>query len=367
VNARAWVVGLAGLGIGALLALRVMIPNGMDPTVFVAFGEDAPVQTRYGRDLLGDVRVRRDLGHDGKFFFAQANDPWYLDPDRHAVVLDRPIYRAQRMFFPLIAGGLGAFPPGVVVWAMLVTNLLALAVGAFLAARLAEGLGASPWLGLWVPLNPGLLFELDIGGAGIVAYASALGAVYALTRGHVMPAALLFTAAALSRETMLAFAAGTFVLWWIDRRRTAWSLLAVPITGMAVWNAYLWLRLDGIDGTGSGAINFGLPFVGLVDAFRSWITEPFDLLLSAVLLAVVVAFVPVAVRSRLPIAWGALPFAALVVVLSATVLREPFDFSRAVAPIFTAFPFVLLVRDRARVAPDGSADPQRVLHRRAAT
>jgi hypothetical protein len=218
-----------------------------------------------------------------------------------------------------------------------------------------------------VPLNPGLLFELDIGGAGIVAYASALGAVYALTRGHVMPAALLFTAAALSRETMLAFAAGIVALGWIDRRRTSWSLLAVPITGMAVWNAYLWVRLDGIDGTGSGAVNFGLPFVGLVDAFRSWITEPFDLLLSAVLLAVVVAFVPAAIRSRLPIAWGALPFAALVVVLSATVLREPFDLSRAVAPIFTAFPFVLLVRDRARVAPDGSADPRRVLHRRAVT
>lgn len=366
-STRPWVVGLAGLGIGVLLALRVMIPNGMDPTVFVAFGDDAPVQTRYGRDLLGDVRVRRDLGHDGKFFFAQANDPWYLEPERHAVVLDRPIYRAQRMLFPLIAGGLGAFPPGVVVWAMLVTNLLGLAVGTFLVARLAEDLGASPWLGLWVPLNPGLLFELDIGGAGIVAYASALGAIYALTRGHVIPAALLFVAAALSRETMVAFAAGTFVLWRIDRGGAPWSLVIAPITAMAAWNAYLWLRLDGIEGTGSGAINFGPPFVGLVEAFRSWIAEPFDLFLSAVLLAVVVAFVPVGVRSRLPIAWGALPFAALVVVLSATVLREPFDFARAVAPIFTAFPFVLLARDRARPVPVEHAERRSVLDRRATT
>jgi hypothetical protein len=360
-------VGLAGLGIGVVLALRVMIPNGMDPTVFVAFGDDAPMQTRYGRDLLGDVRVRRDLGHDGKFFFAQANDPWYLHPDRHAVVLDRPIYRAQRMLFPLIAGGLGAFPPGVVIWAMLVTNLLGLAVGAFLAARIAEDLGASPWLGLWVPLNPGLLFELDIGGAGIVAYACALGAVYALARDQVSVAALLFAAAALSRETMLAFAAGTFVLWWVERRRAPWSLVVAPIAAMAAWNAYLWLRLDAIDGTGSGAINFGLPFVGLVEAFRSWVTEPFDLLLSAVLLAVVVAFVPVAVRSRLPIAWGALPFVALVIVLSVTVLREPFDFSRAVAPIFTAFPFVLLVRDRTHEVPVEHADARRTPARRATT
>src|SRR5918996_1092055 len=113
------VVGVVGLAIAVFLALRVLVPNEMDPTIFVAFGEDSQTQTNYARSLLGEITTRRDLGHDGKFFFAQANDPWYLSPEQHAVVLDRPIYRAQRMLFPMVAGGFGLFPPGAVVWAML--------------------------------------------------------------------------------------------------------------------------------------------------------------------------------------------------------------------------------------------------------
>ena len=142
-----WVVGVAGLAIGVVIALRLLIPNGMDPTVFLALGDDSPVQTNYARRLLGDVRTRRDLGHDGRFFFAQANDPWLLRSDMNAAVLDRPVYRSQRMLFPLIAGGLGSFPPGVVVWSMLITNLLAMGIGALVAAELATRWGASAWLG----------------------------------------------------------------------------------------------------------------------------------------------------------------------------------------------------------------------------
>ena len=146
-----WVVGVAGLAIGVVIALRLLIPNGMDPTV---------------------------------------------------------VYRSQRMLFPLIAGGLGSFPPGVVVWSMLITNLLAMGIGALVAAELATRWGASAWLGLAVPLNIGLIFELDIGGAGIVAYTFALAALLALVATRVWFASLLFAAAALSREVMVAFAVG---------------------------------------------------------------------------------------------------------------------------------------------------------------
>jgi hypothetical protein len=346
------IVGFAGLVIACTIALRVLIPNGMDPTIFVAFGEDAPIQTAYGHALLGDITVRHGFGHDGKFFFAQANDPWYLEPRENAAILDRPIYRAQRMLFPTIAGGFGFFPPEVVVWAMLITNVLGLAVGAYLAARLAIAWGTSPWLGLWVPLNIGLLFELDIGGSGIVGFACCLGALLFLFRDRAWAAAALFAAAALARETMLAFAIGVFVLWWLERRRPLWSIVIVPIAALGVWYAYLWFRLAGIPGSPPDIGNFSaMPFVGLVDSFRFWLKDPLDLIVSLVILGVIVAFVPIAVRSRLSIAWGALPFAGLIVMLSAFVLREPFDFARVVMPIFTAFPFAVLVPDSLRGVP----------------
>jgi hypothetical protein len=348
-EAPPWLVGAVGFAIGSVIALRVLIPNAMDPTIFIALGEASPVETSYAIRLLGDVTTRQGLGHDGRFFFAQANDPWYLKPERHAVVLDQPRYRAQRMLFPLVAGGFGFFPPSVVVWSMLVTNLLAMGLGAFLAAKLAVRWGATSWLGLAVPLNIGLLFELDIGGAGILAYTCGLGALYALTVERTSLASLLFAASALSREVMLLFAVGVFVLWWLEGRVLLWRIVITPLLVVAVWYVYLRFRLIGITGAGGATPNFAPPFVGIFEAFRSWVGDPIDLFVNMVLLTVLIAFVPLALRSRSPIAWGALPFIALACVLSVGVLREPFNFSRALAPVFTAIPFLVVLPSRDHV------------------
>jgi hypothetical protein len=339
----AWVVGAVGLAIGMGIVLRLLIPANMDPTIFLALGDAAPAQTRYAQQLLGDVATRENRGHDGKFFFIQANDPWHLHPEANAEFLDRPIYRAQRMLYPMVAGGFGLLGPGLVVWSMVITNVIGLGVGAFLAARIASLAGASPWLGLAVPLNIGLLFELWIGGSGILAYTFCLGAVYALALGREGTAAALFAAAALSRETMLVFAVGVLALIWLEHRRLAWKLVIVPSIAVAIWNAYLQVRLMGIPGGRDTWPFFGLPFVGLAEAFRAWARDPSYLVLNLAILVLVVAFVARAIRDRSAIVWGALPFVPLATLLSIYVWGEPFDFSRALAPVFTAVPFLLFV------------------------
>ena len=256
---RPWTIGLLGFGFAAGLALRLLVPNGLDPTVFVAFGDESPVQTPYGQRLLGTVATRPGGGHDGQSFFIQANDPWYLEPKENAALLDRPLYRAQRMLYPMVAGGLGLFPPNLIVWAMLITNVLALGIGASLAASLAVRMGGPAWLGLWVPLNVGLLFELDIGGSGILAYVCCLGALSALSADRVWLAGVLFAAAALSREAMLAFAVGVFLLDRIERRQPRWPIVMVPAVALTTWDAYIWIRLRGISGAGGGIDSLGPP------------------------------------------------------------------------------------------------------------
>jgi hypothetical protein len=335
-----------GLAISCVVVLRILIPNEMDPTTFLALGDDAPEQTEYARRLLGDVATRPNLGHDGKFFFVQANDPLYLQPERHASFLDRPLYRAQRMLFPLIAGGFGLFPPGVIVWSMLVTNLLAMFVGSVLAARLAIRWGASSWLGLAVPLNIGLILELEIDGAGVVAYACGVGAVYALVTDKGWAAALLFAGAALAREPMFAFAVGVFVLHWLEHRGFLWRIVTVPFFAMAAWHVYIRLRLAGVSGVGLRFENFALPFVGIWQAIQSWATDPINLVVGMAMLVIVVAFTVLAIRSRLPIAWGALPFVGLATVLSVHTFLDPLDLARVLAPVFTAAAFLLAVPER---------------------
>lgn len=347
----AWVVGVAGLAISAAVVLRILVPAGMEASTFLGLGDDSPIQTEYARERLGGAPTRPGMGHDGKFFFVQANDPWYLNPTLHAAVIDRPIYRGQRMLYPMIAGGFGSFSPGVIVWSMLVTNLLAIAFGSWLGARLATRWGGTSWLGLAIPLNVGLIFEVLIDGSGVIAYVFCLGALYALEADRRWTAALLFTAAALSREVMILFAIGVLIVGWLTERRLQWRIVLVPALAMVTWAVYLRSRLAGVTGVGGGTENFAAPFTGMWQAIRSWATRPDDLLLSAAILVAVVSFTLLAIRGRLSIAWGALPFVALAIVLSVNVWREPFDLSRVLAPVFTAAPFILFVSERGTTAP----------------
>jgi hypothetical protein len=198
-------------------------------------------------------------------------------------------------------------------------------------------------LGLAVPLNIGLIFEVDIGGAGVLAYVFCLGAVYTLAIERDWVAALLLGAGALSREVMVAFAIGLVMLFWLDERRLRWRLVITPVVAMALWQMYLQVRVAGWSGLGGAPRIFSVPFLGMLEAIESWTGDPIRLTLIVAILAAVARFVPLAIKSRLPIAWGALPFVALTVVLSVEVWREPFDLSRALAPALTALPFLVLV------------------------
>jgi hypothetical protein len=201
-------------------------------------------------------------------------------------------------------------------------------------------------------MNIGLLYEMVIGGSGVVAYTCCLGALYALGADRTTLASVLFAAAALSREVMLAFALGVFVLY-LYRQRALWRIVLVPLVAMGIWYLYLRFRLAGVSGVGGGLQAFAPPFVGLWQAIESWVREPAQLAVSLLILVIVVTFTILALRTRLPIAWGALPFVILATVLSVHVWREPFDLSRALVPVFTAAPFLLVLARRGMLPLEG--------------
>jgi hypothetical protein len=340
---RPFLVGICGSLFALILVARVFSIIEPDPTVFIGFGEESTEINEYAEARLErQVAKRPALGHDGKYFFVQAHDPLVLEPDENIAIIDRPTYRSQRMLYPLVAGGLGLFGSTIITWSLLAVNVLALGAGTFATAVIAKRMGGSAWWGLAFAFNIGIVSEINIDGAGVLAAALAFGAVAAVLSDRGGWAVALLSMAALSREVMLLVAIG--VAWWywrLGRRRLAAISLVVPCTAVALWAIYLWSRLGWDSGVGEAGFAFELPFVGLVNAVPSWLESPLDMAAGLAVLVLLGAYLYRTLRSNALVGWAFVGFVPLTLVLSERVWIYYFDITRAVAPLITAL--VLMV------------------------
>lgn len=330
-------VAAVGLLIGLVYVVRSLAAVDWDPSLFAAFGEEATPTREYAEERLGEVFLRKYQGHDGKFFFVQANDPFLLNPEENAYVLDRPAYRSQRMLYPVLAGGLGLFGPVTILWAMIAVNVAALAAGTWVVGRVAQELGGSVWWGLAFALNPGMLSEIAIGGAGVVAAALAFAGVLGLLRSRHAEALTCLTLAVLAREAMLLVVGGCALWLWLQgERRRAVSAAVVPTIAAGLWAVYVRMRVaDAIDRAQIEEI--GLPFRGFIEAFSSWLDEPVSLITGCAIMALLLVFLFRSIQARDLLRLGFVGFVFLAIVFTEQVWRSYFDITRAVAPLLTAF------------------------------
>jgi hypothetical protein len=348
--------------VGILIVAASLLRHDGDIAGLIKFGAGDTVaeRTAHVEDVLGrDVATVDLLGHDGSMFFLQALDPFYLSPDEHAVHLDRPVYRAQRMLLPTIAGVGGLLPAEAVLWAMALTNIAALALGTVAAGRLSTRLGGTQWLGLAFLLNPGIIFEFDISGAGILALAAALWGTSALEEGRHRHAVAWFVAAVLAREVMLLYLAGVCVYRLWQTRRIPWLLGGIPALAVAAWAGYVRLRLDSHDGVNE-VQEFGPPFGGMLDSLENWLNNPVDLGVVAGLIIVMPLLIFRAWRRPNALAFGAIGFIVVAILMTQQVWWRFFDISRAVAPIITAYVITAFSADSSsepRRTPDDAAAP----------
>ncbi len=349
---QAWAVAALGLLVGVLVCAGLLLQSGGDPLTFAALGAEDTQTTPHVIDVYErDVHLRSNLGHDGRFFLVQALDPLYVSTD-HAGFLDRPVYRGQRMLFPLIAGLGGLAPIEAVPWLMGATQVVALALGTFATARLAMRLGGRPELGLAFALSPAVLGEVGIGGAGVVALAAAIWATVLVEEERLPAAALWFAFAALAREVMLLYVAGVALHRLVRTRRIPWSIAIPPGLAVGAWGLYLRLRLDA--GSGVDEVReFDVPLAGIVKAASAWTDDSlFSWAMRLLVAAALAGAVAAAVKRPNALTWGSVGFAVLAVLLSEFVWREWFDIARAVLPIFTAVAITIGTR-----APQAVPDP----------
>ena len=330
------ITSLAAVAVVLVVVIQ-MVALDTNASLYLSVGEDGPVARQYIEDRLGQPYVKPGLGHDGRYFFVQAQDPLILDPDPYHEVIDRPVYRSQRVLYPLLSAPGRIFGQWAMVWWMLGINLLALVAGTLFTARLAERFGLSPWLGLAFTLNPGVWGEVNAGSAGALAWALAVGGILMYVEGRIPAAAGLLVLAVLAREAMLLVVAGiAYDMWRTERRVRAWLL--APLVAAVVWGMYVRLRLgEGL--LASESEEFGLPLAGFIGAAREWLSDADTVRMAAGLVLVLILIRFVALARRVPHLFGrsVMGFALIAPFLSRQVWYNTWDISRAILPVLTMF------------------------------
>ncbi len=319
----------------AFVALLLGRAHG-HPDYFVEFGSRAP-SYRLAQDRLGaQVTVRNEFGQDGKEFWVLAHDPLLLRGRSYGRYLDRPAYRAQRMLYPALASPWRFGGEQALLWGLLATNLAAVFVGGYVASRLALDLGGRAWAGLAFAVNPAVLFAVRKDASDAVALAALLGVVWMVRRTRTGLAMVLAAAATLAKEPSLLAIAGICLFARDIGRRSRIALFGVSALAAGAWALYARWREEWL---GTGVREFALPFTGFVKAMQEWSGSParvaFDAAGALALLAVAIVVMVRWWRHPSVVLAAALPFAALVPVLSKPVLLSGTDSLRAIAPAIT--------------------------------
>lgn len=300
--------------------------------------------------------VHPEARYDGRYFFAIAVDPFATGNVHRSI--DAPAYRYGHPGYGWMAGVLSLGRSGAVPLTLLLIGFLGLAAAAAFASLLAPYFGMTPWTGLAVAVNPGLIYAVSANTSEAVA-AGLLGAsIWLWLRGRVPAAGITLILLCLTKEQFVVVPIG-FAVWELLelrrgrtsrdlRRRLGW-LSAGPAV-LAAWFGYLYVNL-GVWSFTEGPRNVGAPLVGWADTLRRAAGLSLDganhqigAIALPLLIAVAVTLLigaAAALRLRSPVDPPFLGLVAIVSLLTWLALLYPKDLLRNVATLFYLMPFVI--------------------------
>ena len=346
-KSRTWINSpLAPAIVIAICYVAFLVPllekRGGDVSRFVIAGGSNVDAAKVPRGLTVIPNIG---GYDGLTFYRLALNPFTSEQAAHGIRLDNPPYRQQRIIYPFIVWLLALGHATWIPWLLVIVNILAAAAMGAFGGAFAKRFGLHAMWGVIVPLYPGFVLTFSRDLAEIVAAAFAMGAIWAVTARRNLTAALLLTAAVLSRETtlLLAFAlAGAWIVERIFRRepRIAAITFATPIAVYALWQLFLALRW-GITPLHAGAPDRALPFVEFArflaaSSARRYHQQRLYFTESLFLAAIVITVILIWRRTRATIEWrfAWLGYLAIFAILPHTIWLEDYGFLRIFADLF---------------------------------
>jgi hypothetical protein len=300
-----------------------------------------------------DFALRHGSGfYDGAYFYAIARDP-LATGEAHRLFHQAPYYWGHPAYGWLAWLASAGGRPGAIPDALLAVGLIAIAVAGAAAAFLARAIGWSPWGGLVVAINPGLVFAVYSDTSEAVGAALLLLGLAAYARGRMRWAVGLLAALCFVKEplVLVPLAIASWELWRTRRLPVA----AFAVVPAALWWVYLRLHLGSFP-VGQGSQRLTVPFRGwergvIAAAGQSWnlgvdaaqLGEAAVALILVVGFAILVAAVHAA-RLRSVVAPAFLALAALYACITPNGVQYPKDLIRELALVLLLLPFVLAAR-----------------------
>ena len=217
--------------------------------------------------------VHADAHYDGVYFYAIARDPLARGAEHN--LIDNAAYRYGHAGYGLRGWLASAGLPAAVPLALLALGLFGIALAAGGASLVAQQLGWSPWSGLVVAVNPGLVYAPTVLTSEAVGAAVLTMALLAWLRQRWVSAGLLLVALCLIKEQLVLVPVGIAVweaVQWArgsrprDPGRRALALAGGPLV-FGLWQWYLWGQF-GVWPVLAGEGLVGVPLRGWFETFR---------------------------------------------------------------------------------------------------
>ena len=243
---------------------------------FVHLPVEHPITRHFGGAAAG-LWVANG-GYDGIAYYATARELFH--PAAIAEIIDYPILRYRRIFYPLLVRLLSLGHEPLIAPMMLLVNLAATMVGVYLLQQLTAPHGLHPAWALLYSLHPGVLLSFLYDLPTAVAVFGVLWSVRWWQRGRWVAAGLSLCAAMLTWEVLalpVAVGWGWYAVLKMARGAKGWrACLGVPMlaAGLAVaWEIVLKFLFPA-DMSSRVVGNLGFPLLGWQRAFWHFAAAP---------------------------------------------------------------------------------------------
>lgn len=241
--------------------------NNFDLSGFILIGDTFVVKESIQNNL---TIIPNSSGFDGQFYYRLAINPFTTQRSKDGITLDKPSLRQQRVIYPLLSWVLVLGNKNLIPLSLFLINIFALIGLTILSLKLTKN-NKFPWLGIILPLYPTFLIATSRDLTDVVSACFLLGGYYLYTKNKNYLAAIIFTIAALARETtiILPSVLAIFSLFSYIKNKNKKYLLkliifSTPLITFAIWQIILYLIWGQFPLSASYASNITAPFKDLI-------------------------------------------------------------------------------------------------------